>query len=373
MTMTETLTQDTTDEDLLAELLVIRRQFRQLEASPLVASAQRLTRTFGPVFEPVWAALADASLDDGVGYLRQYGTGTTTPAVRRANAAVAAKAVRTYRKINLVGPDRHQIWAALSNPADTIMQAAAAPLPSTVAGNDNTPRPTALYAAVRPCLPAVLHLGSSLEDQIVPALRAVLRRWCDLAHRAGGTSGDHARIMLAAALLARGAALDGDIETVRWFVNRWLGLAAVDARVDGTTAALLENHWTRHRVDTRLSEVIDDVAKRLRQDADQQHRLHRPLWETQLRGARITLLTDHTPDVVSAEPNGEETAALADEVRSLLAQLPAETGRLMYLVHAYGYSPAEAGRLVGITEAAVRSRVSHVRRLFARAASSPAA
>ncbi|MEV7602949.1 hypothetical protein AB0O91_36845 [Kitasatospora sp. NPDC089797] len=304
--------------EALAELLAVREQLARLETSPLVTGAHRLARNFGPVLEPVWSLLATP--DDGVGHLRQYGTGTTAPAARRANTAVAAKALRAYKKLKLVGPDRHQIWAALANPADTIL--AAVPVPAPTAETDHSPT-TTLTAAVRPALPAALHLDHAPDTQLVPALRAVLRRWCDLAHRSGGTGGDHARIMLAAALLARGAALDGDTDTVRWFIDRWLGLNPLDTRVDGTTAALLENDWTRNRVDARLSQLLDTVTG-LRTDADHQHRLHRPVWETQVAGHTVALLPQTYDRASTAADDPAELAAsvpVAEQLNAVIAAL----------------------------------------------------
>ncbi|MFD0412245.1 hypothetical protein [Streptomyces sp. NPDC127108] len=318
------------EQDTLAQLLLLRRHLRELEASPVITGAHKVARNLGPVLEPVWGLLAGC--DDGVGYLRQYGTGRTAPAAERANAAVAAKAVRAYRKLRLVGPERHQVWAALANPADALLRTASSPLPLPTEQEGIT---TTLHIGVRPALPAVLHLDWDDDRDVVPALRAVLRRWCDLAHRAGGTTGELSRITLASALLARGAALDGDTATVSWFIERWLGLFPTNARVDGAIAVLLENDWTRNRVDSQLSMVIDTVTQ-LRLDASHQHRLHRPAWETQLRGMPVALLADHPFEEPQDPEDPVEAAALSllkEQVWSVLDTLSErEAGVIMQLV-----------------------------------------
>jgi hypothetical protein len=109
---------------------------------------------------------------------------------------------------------------------------------------------------------------------------------------------DVAELLLAAAQLARGAALDGDTDTVRWFVDRWLGLAPTESRVDGAVAALLTDGWRRTTADRDLNAAQDAVADvriravGLRAAASLQHRLHRPVWETELHGSPVALLSD---------------------------------------------------------------------------------
>jgi hypothetical protein len=108
-------------------------------------------------------------------------------------------------------------------------------------------------------------------------------------------------------MLARGAVLDGDIATVKWFIDKWLGLSTTGARVDGASAALLENGWTASTTDSELSAVIDAVTT-LRVESKYQHRLHRPVWETQLSGFPVTLLSEE-----EFQPaNGGPSLTLAD-------------------------------------------------------------
>lgn len=261
--------------------------------------------------------------------------------------------MRAYKKLKLVGPDRHQIWAALANPAETLLTAAAIPSPISAPGT----RTAVLTAVVRPSLPAALHRDDTAEHQLVPALRAVLRRWCDLAHRSGGTTGDHARIMLAAAHLARGAALDGDTDTVGWFVERWLGLNPLDTRIDGTTAALLENDWTRNRVDTRLSQVLDTVTG-LRTDADRHHRTHRPVWETQIKGYSITLLSDQTYDSPTTEADDPASKFLSNEQFDSVFNILTPTEQpLIQLLYVMELTVRETADVLGVSMLAVGHRL----------------
>lgn len=160
---------------------------------------------------------------------------------------------------------------------------------------------------MRPVLPVELFGAWNDDTEVVPAVRWVLRRWCDLARNATGEQHEVARLTLAAALLARGAVLDGDTATVKWFITQWLGLRATDSRVDGASAALLEGGWVYRSVDDEFSAVRDTVTD-LRIEAAYQHRLHRPVWETQLRGAPIGLLSEQ---VGSLDSKGIVLAAIA--------------------------------------------------------------
>jgi hypothetical protein len=116
--------------------------------------------------------------------------------------------------------------------------------------------------------------------------------------RAARDRRDVAELLLAAAQLARGAALDGDMDTVRWFIDRWLGLPPTDSRVDGAVAELLTDGWRCTIPDRDLNAAQDAVAdlriraSGLRTAAKHQHRLHRPVWETELRGSPVALLSD---------------------------------------------------------------------------------
>ncbi|MFE9026618.1 LuxR C-terminal-related transcriptional regulator [Streptomyces iakyrus] len=350
-TTATTTAESSAEQDLIAELMLVHRHLQRLEAAPVVTGAHKVARNLGPVLEPVWGLLADSG--DGVGYLRQYGANRASPAAKKANIAVTAKAVRAYKRLNLVGPERHQVWAALSHPTEALLRTVGSPLPSPAEKDHTT---VGLHLSIRPALPAVLHLDWDNDCDVVPALRAVLRRWCDLAYRAGGTTGELARVTLASALLARGAALDGDTATVRWFVERWLGLDPSDTRVDGATAALLENNWIRNRVDNQLSLVIDTVTQ-LRLDASHQHRLHRPAWETQLKGVPLALLSDQPLDIPNHAEDPAEAAArvlLAEQVLSVLSTLSAREGRVITKLVMEGKSQKAVAEECGISVYALK-------------------
>ncbi|MFG3722276.1 LuxR C-terminal-related transcriptional regulator [Streptomyces massasporeus] len=345
-TAATTTAESSAERDLIAELILIRQHLQRLESDPVITGAHKVARNLGPVLEPVWGLLADSS--DGVGYLRQYGAGQAAPAAKKANITVTTKAVRAYKKLNLVGPERHQVWAALSNPTEALLRTVSSPLPSPAEREGTT---VGLHLSIRPALPAVLHLDWHDDRDVVPALRAVLRRWCDLAYRAGGATGELARVTLASALLARGAALDGDTATVRWFVERWLGLDPSDTRVDGATAALLENNWIRSRVDNQLSLVIDTVTQ-LRLDASHQHRLHRPAWETQLKGVPLALLSDQPLDIPNDAEDPVEAAArvlLAEQVLAILSTLSEREDRVITKLVMEGKSQRAVAEECGIS------------------------
>ncbi|MGW3415833.1 hypothetical protein [Streptomyces sp. NPDC000888] len=287
---------DEEERQLVAELLRLRLRLDELAASQVVSASRRLALEMAPVLEPVWGLVADRR--KGVGFLMQYGTADPAEHAVRGNAAVAEAAVQTYQRPRLLGAEGRQVWAALSQPADTLLAHVREPLslgvrPGAADTCAEARHTLSLQVDVRPVLPGTLHGSWEREASIVPALRAVLRRWCDLARHssADSSAGEVARLTLAAALLARGAALDGDTATVRWFVKRWLGLNATGTRVDGTIAALLEDGWTRRTVDAEFSAVQDSVAD-VRIESLYQHRLHRPVWETELRGAPVALLSD---------------------------------------------------------------------------------
>ncbi|MBE8524818.1 hypothetical protein ILP97_46315 [Amycolatopsis sp. H6(2020)] len=157
---------------------------------------------------------------------------------------------------------------------------------------------------------------------------------------------------LAAAMLARGAVLDGDAATVKWFVKRWLGLAATDARVDGASAALLESGWHHQTVDDEFSTVRDSVTD-LRVEALYQHRLHRPVWETQLRGMPVALLGDTTPANLPANEVLPEVAAtntlLVDQVQSVLQTLNERELAIARLLFMEEKTIGEAAAIYGVT------------------------
>ncbi|WP_406476057.1 hypothetical protein [Streptomyces sp. NBC_01615] len=365
---------DEEERQLVADLLRLRLRLDELAASQVVSASRRLALEMAPVLEPVWGLVADRR--KGVGFLMQYGTADPAEHAVRGNAAVAEAAVQTYQRPRLLGAEGSQVWAALARPADTLLAHVREPLSLGVrpgaGGTGAEARPTlSLQVDVRPVLPGTLHGSWEREASIVPALRAVLRRWCDLARHssADSSAGEVARLTLAAALLARGAALDGDTATVRWFVKRWLGLNATGTRVDGTIAALLEDGWTRRTVDAEFSAVQDSVAD-VRIESLYQHRLHRPVWETELRGAPVALLSDLASaregeqfDLASGEAEDDVTAVVSrtlmtEQMHSVLDTLSEREAKLVLGLFEGERTQAQLRAELGIT----RYRFEKIRR-----------
>lgn len=212
-------------DQLLAELLVLREQLTAIAVSPEVRAARLLTADVMPVLEPVWTVLVDQ--DNGVGFLRSLGTCDESA----VNAEVASEVVRAFRSLELVSPGTGAVWQALSRPSIALVTSIRNPPRRQWRTGNQSVRAT-LGASVRPALPRLLLDEWRDDTEVVPALRRVLRMWCDLARNSTGERREVARLTLAAAMLARGAVLDGDTATVKWFVKRWLGLAATDSRVD---------------------------------------------------------------------------------------------------------------------------------------------
>lgn len=305
----------------LEELLTLRRQLETVAGSPGVRAAHRLTSEVAEVLEPVWTVLAAADASGGVGYLRSLCASSPDQVRAALNEGVARTAIAKFGSINLVEPAVRDVWRSLARPSTALLESVRSDKPKCSDTADSIDR---LEVTVRPHLPSLLLGGWTNDAQVVPMLRRVLCQWCDLARHASGERREVARLTLAAAMLARGAVLDGDTSTVRWFVNRWLGLHATESRVDGASAALLEDGWTYRSVDDEFSAVRDSVTD-LRIEAAYQHRLHRPVWETQLAGASIGLLSELSGagpagDPVLAGTNAELEDPLTAATNALLKE-----------------------------------------------------
>jgi hypothetical protein len=334
---------------VLGELVALRQQLRTVASSPGVHAARRLMEDVLPVLEPVWCLLVDD--DSGVGFLRGL-----DPLGHAHNTVVATEAVHAYRSLDLAGPDMRAVWRVVSRPSVALVDSVRHPPRPRHVKHDGPvparPLPATLGAAVRPALPRVLLSEWRDEPAVVPTLRRVLQTWCDLARNSTGERREVARLTLAAAMLARGAVLDGDVDTVKWFVKRWLGMAATDTRVDGTKAALLENGWHRLTVDDEFSVVRDSVTD-LRVESMYQHRVHRPVWETQLRGAPVALL-DEALTSSSQATNDTEKAVdrlmLKELLNDALGRLSTMELRAVQFTVIEGWTLAEAARELSITK-----------------------
>ena len=189
----------------------------------------------------------------GVGHLRGLGKAGMADEVSGLNEAVLVEAVQAYGQINLVAPSADAIWRSLSRPSAALVRSVSAPS-RLLDQQGTTPGTGVLDATVRPSLPARL-LASQDDAGIVPALRAVLRRWCDLACMQAVSN-----VRRPGSRSPRPCSLVAPCLTVTptpspWSVDRWLGLRPTSYRVDGTSAALLEDGWVQRRVDEEFSAV----------------------------------------------------------------------------------------------------------------------
>jgi hypothetical protein len=347
--------------------MVLRRQVEVLSRSPAVCAAYQATWQVSSVLEPVWDILDARDERSAVGHLRGLGNASVAEEVSALNEAVLVAAAQAYGQVDLVAPPAGAIWRSLSRPSAALIHSVSA-RPWQPVQHRTITTAGVLDATVRPSLPARL-LASRDDAGVVPALRAVLRRWCDLARHAGGERRETARLTLAAAMLARGAVLDGDADTVAWFVDRWLGLQPTSYRIDGTSAALLEDGWVWRRVDEEFSAVRDTVTS-LRIDSLAQHRLHRPVWQTQLRGSPVGLLNQPVAgsgfeliDAIGAvDPHLEAVEA---DVSGYMKWFP-EKARVMFYLITEGYAYSEIAEIMGISVENVRTTVYRTRRRLAK-------
>ena len=348
-------------EQFLRDLLWLRHQLDSIAGTPAVTGAWRLAADVMPVLEPVWDIVGFTSTQvEAVGFLREYGKLSVTPEAG-VNVAVAHHAVSIFGALELTAPSRREVWDALERPAQALIN-------SVDIGSDELGQPGSLQARFSPQLSAGLLTDWLREDKVVPALRRILRAWCEVARHATGDRRDVAELLLAAAQLARGAALDGDMDTVRWFIDRWLGLSPTESRIDGAVAALLTDGWRRTTADRDLNAAQDAVADlrirvgSLRSAAKHQHRLHRPVWETELRGSSVALLSDPlltfggpgtAADLMTFANNDNPEAAvtqilLKEQIHAVLDTVSEREARVMTMF-AEGKSVAEMARDMGLS------------------------
>jgi hypothetical protein len=356
-------------EQTLRDLLWLRHQLDSIAGTPAVTGAWRLAADVMPVLEPVWSIVGLASAEvEAVGFLREYGKPGAAPAAA-VNAAVTRHAVLTFGALDLTAPSRREVWDAMERPAQALIN-------SVDIGSEDIGQPGTLRPRYGPRLPAGFFTDWLREDEVVPALRRILRAWCEIDRHATGDRRDVAELLLAAAQLTRGAALDGDMDTVRWFVDRWLGLPPTESRVDGAVAALLTDGWRRTTADRDLNAAQDAVADLrigaagLRSAARHQHRLHRPVWETELRGSPVALFSDPlltfgdfgmaADEVAGSDDDNPVTAVtqilLHEQIRAVLDTLSDLEATIMTMF-AEGKSWTQMAKDLGVT----RYRLDQVR------------
>lgn len=356
-------------EQILGDLFWLRHQLDSISGTPAVTGAWRLAVEVMPVLEPVWSIVGMASAEvEAVGFLREYGKPGAAPTAG-VNVAVTQHAVLTFGALELTAPSRREVWDAMERPAQALIN-------SVDVSTEDIGQPGTLRPRYGPRLSAGFLTDWPREDKVVPALRRVLRAWCEIARHATGDRRDVAELLLAAAQLARGAALDGDMDTVRWFVDRWLGLPPTESRVDGAAAALLADGWRRTTADRDLNAAQDAVADLriratgLRSAARHQHRLHRPVWETELRGSPVALLSDPllafgdsgmaADELAASDDDNPVTAVtqimLQEQIQSVLSTLSDREAGIMAMF-AEGRSWAQMANDLGVT----RYRLDQVR------------
>lgn len=136
------------------------------------------------------------------------------------------------------------------------------------------------------------------------------------------------RSALLAALIARNAAIDGDVDQVDAFARTWLGLRRPAAWREAVEMALLGD-WVEELTQGVASDSV--LAQLLRRQADIEHRHLQPLWERRVRDKHIVLLGQEigaslTLEDLLADRQTPETRALhgepiSDSIASVLRGL----------------------------------------------------
>ncbi|WP_405600360.1 hypothetical protein OG741_21800 [Streptomyces sp. NBC_01410] len=106
------------------------------------------------------------------------------------------------------------------------------------------------------------------------------------------------RAAILAALSARNAAIDGDVDQVDAFARTWLGLRNPEAWREAVEMALLGD-WVEVLRQGAASDMV--LAQILRHQMAIEHRHLQPLWERRVRGKRILLLSQEVGASLSLE------------------------------------------------------------------------
>jgi hypothetical protein len=162
----------------------------------------------------------------------------------------------------------------------------------------------------------------SIQWPLAPALRRLRELWAELAQASAGLAQDLALRALLAALEVREAVLRGDRQAVVRFVADWLGWAPTEARVEAVSMVVLEPGW--EQVQVTDSCATERAWQEFRARALKQHRLQRPVWETQVNGTPVALLDQPVRPRGRAElvPLGD----LVDDPRALAELAAVERG-----------------------------------------------
>ncbi|WP_438297700.1 hypothetical protein [Streptomyces sp. HUAS TT7] len=162
------------------------------------------------------------------------------------------------------------------------------------------------------------------------------------------------RAALGAALAARNAAIEGDVEAVDRFSRNWLGLAHPERWRTAVEAALLGD-WVA--VLGRGTATDPHIQALLRRHADAEHQALQPLWERKVRGKRTVLISQPltatlTVQDLLAERGTPESEVLRAELgdsrlTTVLRGLTPEEAAVAYHWAAHGDSWARAALATG--------------------------
>ncbi|MFJ9902033.1 hypothetical protein ACIRVK_03835 [Streptomyces sp. NPDC101152] len=178
------------------------------------------------------------------------------------------------------------------------------------------------------------------------------------------------RSALLAALIARNAAIDGDVDQVDAFARTWLGLRRPEAWREAVEMALLGN-WVEELTQGVASDSV--LAQLLHRQARIEHRHLQPLWEHRVRNKHIVLLSQEigaslTVEDLLIDRHTPETQALhgqpiSDPIASVFRGL-SETEAAIALQRAYSGDTWAAAAIRKGMPAAYGERVrSKLRRL----------
>lgn len=333
----------------IPDLQGLRQQLEDLARTRSAAVAQHMANRVAPLLRPAWQIVVpDEAALQAFGFLRQIESKSNSLPSFWQNVAVLRSAASDSPDLRLEIPSPAEVFDLLDDPRRALINSVGGVTPNRMRRDTSGSHATGvLEPASRPVLRGLGDVSLN-DDEIADQLRALLRQWFDLAKVATSDKREIAHLLLAAALLARQAAIHGDRATVEWFVHRWLGYCLTDARIDGASAALLENSWFPRSPDRELSSARDEVTQ-LRTDVLYQHRLHRPVWETQVRGQQVDSLSE---DQATRHPTD-----LADEVgsRAFLAAVRLRAGEFRSIEWKVvnglvdGISKAELRRELGVS------------------------
>lgn len=209
-------------------------------------------------------------------------------------------------------PSRSHVCVARSNPLPQIQ------ISLSLEGSTAAVEAGSAHTFVRGVLGSTLHLfaAGKVKHDVKITVRIVARLLLLMLEDLSRAPSVPARAALSAALAARNAAIEGDIEAVDAFSRTWLGLSRPEAWREAVETALLGDWIEALGRGLATDAYISDLLHR---HAGSEHRALQPLWERRVRGKRTVLLgqplgSDFTVQDLLAELYTPEDAALAGEL-----------------------------------------------------------